>query len=112
MTAKLSNPAAAKNPRKVWYGLQQWKVKRAHQLRVEPLCAICQAEGRITGATVADHVEPHKGNYTAFIMGPLRSLCAACHDNLSGFTHKPYDRKAIGADGFPLDPRHPFNARR
>ena len=54
MTARLSNPAAAKDPRRTWYGLALWKTRRAHQLRIEPLCAICKAEGRITGATIAD----------------------------------------------------------
>ena len=112
MTARLFNPAGVKDYRRVWYGTQIWKTKRAHQLRIEPLCAICEAKGRVIAATVADHIEPHKGNYNAFILGPLRSLCAACHDNLSGFTHKPYDSKAIGADGFPIDPLHPFNKQR
>jgi 5-methylcytosine-specific restriction enzyme A len=85
MTAKLSNPAAAKEPRRVWYGTQLWKNRRAHQLRIEPLCVICKAEGRITGATIADHFPAHRGDYNAFVLGPLRSLCAACHDNLQGF---------------------------
>ena len=75
------------------------------------LCAICEAEGRITPATVADHIESHRGDYTVFVRGALRSLCAACHDNLQGFTHKPYS-SAIGADGFPLDKNHPFNRGR
>ena len=62
----------------------------------------------LTGATVADHIEPHKGDYNAFVLGKLRSLCAACHDALQGFTHRGY-RCDIGDDGFPVDPRHPFN---
>jgi 5-methylcytosine-specific restriction enzyme A len=107
MTARLSNPAAAKDPRKTWYGLQLWRNRRAHQLQVEPLCSICQAEGRITGATVADHNPPHKDDYNQFVTGPLRSLCSPCHDALQGFTHKPY-RSDVGVDGFPLDPAHPF----
>jgi 5-methylcytosine-specific restriction enzyme A len=107
MTAKLSNPAASPNPRRQWYGTQIWKMKRAHQLRAKPLCAICKAEGRITGATIADHDPPHLGDYNAFVMGPLRSLCAACHDALQGFKHKGYSRE-IGLDGYPIDERHPF----
>jgi 5-methylcytosine-specific restriction enzyme A len=112
MTARLVDPARAKDPRKTWYGMQQWKNRRAHQLKVEPLCCLCQAEGRLTVATVADHHPAHNDDYAAFVMGPLRSLCAACHDNLSGFTHKPYRRRDIGADGFPIDPAHPFNRGR
>ena len=107
MTAKLSNPAAAKDYRRVWYGTSIWKTKRAHQLRAEPLCAICKEQGKITPATIADHNPPHGGDYTQFITGPLRSLCAACHDALSGFIHKGYSRE-IGLDGYPIDSRHPF----
>jgi hypothetical protein len=28
-------------------------------------------------ASVADHVTSHRGDFTAFRLGPLRSLCAA-----------------------------------
>jgi 5-methylcytosine-specific restriction enzyme A len=111
MTARLSNPAAAKDPRKTWYGTQLWKNRRAHQLRAEPLCAICKAEGRITTATVADHIEPHRGDYNLFVLGELRSLCAPCHDALQGFVHKGYSRE-IGLEGYPIDERHPFNRQR
>ena len=107
MTARLANPAAAKDPRRVWYGTQLWKNCRAHQLRVEPLCRICLDEGRVTGATVADHFPAHNGEWNAFVLGPLRSLCAPCHDALQGFKHKGYS-SAIGVDGFPLDESHPF----
>jgi 5-methylcytosine-specific restriction enzyme A len=108
MTAKLANPAA--RPWREWYSFQQWRNIRDHQLKIEPLCAICEAEGRLTPATVADHHPPHGGDFNAFIMGPLRSLCALCHDGLQpAFKHKPYNRRDIGADGFPVDPLHPFN---
>ena len=111
MTARLSNPAAAKDPRRTWYGLALWKTRRAYQLRIEPLCCLCEAEGRITGATIADHFPPHDGDYNAFVLGPLRSLCAACHDQLQGFQHRGYSLE-IGLDGYPIDERHPFNRAR
>src|SRR6266404_1730756 len=34
---------------------------QAHQLRIEPLCRLCLEAGRVTPATVADHVTPHRG---------------------------------------------------
>ena len=108
MTAKLSNPAAAKDPRRTWYSLQQWKNRRAYQLLVEPLCRLCMEQGRITGATVADYIEPHLGDYNKFVLGELRSLCAPCHDALQGFVHKGYSSE-IGFDGYPIDSNHPFN---
>ena len=102
MTAKLSNPAAAKEPRRVWYGTQLWKNRRAHQLRIEPLCCLCKAEGRITPATIADHFPAHGGDYNVFVLGPLRSLCAPSMTACTSFKHKDYST-AIGVDGDPLD---------
>ena len=111
MTRKLAaNPAAL--PWRRLYGLQEWRNRRRHQLAKDPLCVICLAADRITPATVADHVVPHKGDYRAFKLGDLRSLCAECHDGLQpAFKHKPY-RPDIGADGYPLDPRHPTYRQR
>jgi hypothetical protein len=56
---------------------------------------------------VADHVQPHRGDYTAFRLGPLRSLCKACHDGLDS-TNSP--RHPVREDATPSDPKHPWNA--
>ena len=72
---------------------------------------LLQEKGLVVPATVADHHPGHAGDYNAFLRGPLRSLCKACHDGLSGFVHKPYS-SAIGDDGWPLDPNHPANKPR
>src|SRR5262245_2256881 len=45
--------------------------------------------GRVTPASVADHVTPHRGDYTAFRLGALRSLCAACHNRLDSANNAP-----------------------
>lgn len=89
-----------------WRGPQG---RRARQLRAEPLCRMCSQEGRLTQATVADHITPHRGDRGLFAKGALQSLCDTCHSR-----HKQqietlgYDT-AVGEDGFPLDPRHPSN---
>jgi hypothetical protein len=88
-----------------WYCIAGWQRRRRHQLHVEPLC--CFERGHIVPATVADHVVPHRGDYTAFRLGPLRSLCKACHDSLDR-TNKP--RAPVRGDGTPSDPYHPWNA--
>jgi hypothetical protein len=90
-----------------WYCTASWQRRRAHQLHVEPLCRLCFEAGRVTPAVVADHVVPHKGDYTSFRLGELRSLCRTCHDALDG-SNKP--RFAVNADGSPSDPGHPWNA--
>ena len=91
-----------------WYCTASWARRRAYQLRVEPLCRLCLEVGRVTPATVADHVVPHRGDFTAFRLGQLRSLCADCHNRLDR-TNGP--RAPVREDGTPSDPRHPWNAR-
>jgi 5-methylcytosine-specific restriction enzyme A len=68
---------------------------------------MCLKEGRTTPATCVDHVEPHKGDYNKFVLGKLQSLCATCHSSTKAIVEKRGYDTAIGADGMPLDPRHP-----
>jgi 5-methylcytosine-specific restriction endonuclease McrA len=63
-----------------WYGTARWQRRRLDQLRKEPFCAMCRRAGIWTAATVADHVQPHKGSATAFWTGQLQSLCKPHHD--------------------------------
>jgi hypothetical protein len=94
-----------------WYALERWRRIRRAQLRVEPLCAICSLNGTATTATIVDHVEPHRGDWNAFIGGRLQSLCAPCHDSAK----KLHDRRQeLDQDGWPVqptrDPSHPPSA--
>ena len=94
-----------------WYGLAAWERRAAAQLQSEPLCRFCHERGTVTAATVADHVEPHRGDWNEFALGKLQSLCKACHDSgkqreeLYGF------RADVDTAGHPLDPRHPAYRR-
>jgi len=76
-------------------------------LQIEPLCQLCLEAGRIVAATVADHIEPHKGDFTAFRLGRLRSLCADCHDRLD---RNNAPRAPVRADGIPSDPNYWWHA--
>lgn len=64
---------------KRWYGLAVWRKTREAQLKAEPFCRECDAEGRVTIANTCDHIDPHKGDWVKFIQGPFQSLCSACH---------------------------------
>jgi hypothetical protein len=75
---------------------------------IEPLCRLCLEAGRVTPATVADHDPPHRGDFTAFELGPLRSLCIECHARL-GADNAP--RFPVRADGTPSNPNHFWNVR-
>lgn len=63
-------------PYRKLYGTARWQRTAAHQLSIEPLCATCLAVGRITPATVCDHVDPDSKLTTeGFFAGPFQSLC-------------------------------------
>ncbi len=62
------------------YG-ERWRKLRIQVLNAEPLCRICAREGRTTGATVVDHIIPHKGNSELlYSRENLQPLCKRHHD--------------------------------
>jgi 5-methylcytosine-specific restriction protein A len=88
------------------YGSARWKKRRRAQLREHPLCVMCEAIGRITSATVADHATPHRGDPQLFWFGPLVSLCATHHSGTKQQQETRGYATDIGADGWPIDPNH------
>jgi hypothetical protein len=89
------------------YGTRKWRNRRAHQLRIEPLCRMCAAEDKVVAATVADHIEPWHGDVNKFWLGPLQSLCSHCHESRKKHLERRGYLPDVGPDGWPLDPRHP-----
>lgn len=66
-----------------FYTTPFWKVTRQRYLSTQPLCAGCYSHGRITQATVVDHVFPWTQlGEAAFYDNLFQSLCRDCH------THK------------------------
>lgn len=60
---------------------RQWRKASKAFLQTHPLCEKCKAEGRLTKATVVDHVKPHRGNQDLFWdRGNWQALCKHCHD--------------------------------
>ena len=95
------------------YSSRTWQTIRAAQLRDEPLCRLCNAEGRATQATVADHIIPHRGNLELFYdRGNLQSLCKTCHDSVKKVIESDGYARNIGTDGWPIDDNHPVNKAR
>jgi 5-methylcytosine-specific restriction enzyme A len=98
--------AALQNrPWREWYNDAQYRARRKQQLQKQPMCEECLAQGRTPPATIADHVEPHKGDIRKFRTGRLRSLCKPCHDLKWGDDRRGFST-AVGVDGMPLDERH------
>jgi 5-methylcytosine-specific restriction protein A len=49
-------------------------------LKQHPLCVKCLEEGKITIATVVDHIIPHKGDMVLFWqVENHQALCKRCH---------------------------------
>jgi 5-methylcytosine-specific restriction enzyme A len=92
-----------------WYCLERWRRRRRAQLLREPLCAFCLKRGLVTPATIADHITPHRGDWNAFILGALQSLCKPCHDSSKKVEERRGYLPDVGPDGWPTDPRHPAN---
>jgi 5-methylcytosine-specific restriction protein A len=98
--------------REAWqhfYGTAFWQRRRKLQLKHHPLCKFCKARGVATRATVADHVERHKGDWNLFTLGELQSLCASCHNSSKRYIEERGHSNEVGDDGWPLDPNHPCN---
>ena len=94
---------------------RRWQKIRTMHLSEYPLCVECQKQGKLTAATVVDHITPHKGDWTLF-NNPAnhQSLCASCHSfktaaedggfgNVKG---QAKVRASCDIDGNPTDPRH------
>lgn len=73
----------------------------------EPLCRKCAERGRVTVATEIDHIVPlSEGGSND--RSNLQPLCKACH--AAKTTRRP--KHGVDVNGYPLDPDHPWNARR
>ncbi len=62
------------------YG-SRWRAARKRFLELNPLCAECNRLGRVTAATVVDHVVPHKGDPALFWnQANWAPMCKRHHD--------------------------------
>jgi len=44
----------------------RWEKARTRFLKAQPLCVRCMEQGRLTRATVVDHIIPHRGDAKLF----------------------------------------------
>ncbi len=57
----------------------RWEKVRGMHLRAEPLCRICTEQGRVTAATLVDHIQPIADGGERLDESNLQSLCSRCH---------------------------------
>lgn len=64
---------------------RKWQAARKAFLEKNPLCAACMKAGRLTPATVVDHIVPHRGDLRLFWDEKnWQPLCKSCHDRKTG----------------------------
>lgn len=99
------------SPSKRGYG-RDWQALRLRHLASEPLCRMCKAEGRITAATVVDHIVPiEQAPHRRLDASNCQSLCKPHHDSTKQRIEKSGEF-GVDAQGRPLDPLHPWSAGR
>jgi len=98
-----------------------WRQARAAFLRSHPLCELCRQAGRISAASIVDHVRPHRLGHAITSGDPAviaaarrlfwdsrnwQSLCASCHSSAKQTAERSGLLPGADADGLPLDPGH------
>lgn len=81
------------------YGREHRRL-RAELLRREPICRLCMAKGRITVATIADHVTPIAKGGAVHDINNLQPVCALCHQDKSNADRGFRVKRHIAADGW------------
>ncbi|WP_250636649.1 HNH endonuclease [Desulfotruncus alcoholivorax] len=66
---------------KRFYNSPQWQRLRKQKLAINLLCEHCEREGKVTPATVVDHIVPIKEGGAALDINNLQSLRRSCHDS-------------------------------
>lgn len=93
------------------YGYR-WQRRRENFLREHPLCCFCWKIKRVVAAMVVDHIIPHRGDPELFWdESNWQSLCSACHNSVKQAEEKRGYSNAVGANGWPIDPKHPANKK-
>jgi 5-methylcytosine-specific restriction protein A len=66
-----------------FYQSEEWKATRRRKLQITPLCEECMRLGKLTKATMVDHIKPIKEGGSPLDQDNLQSLCWSCHSRKS-----------------------------
>lgn len=66
-----------------FYHRAAWKKVRALQLQLEPLCRECRKAGKLTAASVVDHIIERSKGGADYDLNNLRSVCVNCHNAIT-----------------------------
>lgn len=75
----------------------KWQQARKIFLQANPLCVICEQEGRVVVATVVDHKIPHRGDQKLFWrQSNWRAICKPHHDSDAQKKDHEFDKAGNG----------------
>jgi 5-methylcytosine-specific restriction enzyme A len=112
MNATVAKESSRQSSAQRGYG-HRWRKARLTFLTNHPLCASCQRIGRITSATLVDHIIPHRGDQRLFWdVKNWQSLCARCHSSIKQREEITGIVVGVSVDGEPTDPNHHWNRGR
>ena len=63
-----------------FYHKASWKAARKAYIAAHPLCAHCEAYGRVVPADVVDHINERRDGGADYDHSNLQSLCHGCHN--------------------------------
>tara|TARA_R100000655_G_scaffold40612_4_gene76414 strand:+ start:4073 stop:4414 length:342 start_codon:yes stop_codon:yes gene_type:complete len=65
------------------YKSNHWLKVRQIVLHKQPICVMCEANGRYTTANTIDHIQPINKGGDVFALNNLQALCSSCHNSKS-----------------------------
>lgn len=75
--------------RKRIYQTERWRRLRAVKVSMNPLCELCEKDGRVTPTEDVHHIQsfmstddPVQRNFLAYDFDNLMSLCKTCHQKV------------------------------
>jgi 5-methylcytosine-specific restriction endonuclease McrA len=89
----------------------RWSRLRAQFLAENPLCVMCENEGKVHPAQELDHIEKHNGDPVRFYdIKNLQGLCRFHHRSVKARIERSGEY-GVDVNGNPLDPNHHWNQR-
>jgi hypothetical protein len=86
--------------------------RKATFLVQHPLCIMCRHHGKLTRATVVDHIIKHNGDPVIFWdKTKWQSLCQPHHDITKQAQEKSGKLSGVDVEGRPTHPDHPWNKK-
>lgn len=75
-----------------FYHSKEWRRKRSNFLIEHPFCEECRSNGRLTKATLVDHIIPIRRGGDPLDDSNLQALCNSCHSRKSILEGSRYGR--------------------